>query len=98
MSVVFVAFLFASAWGGTEVILIVCGICCLISAMLNFLAASNQPSFRWLGGLILAGPIAGLIILNGFINPHEASMISFWLTISLAIYISSVFGGLLGAR
>lgn len=98
MSVVFIVFLFPSAWGGTEAILVVSGVVCIASIAANYLATSSEPEFRWVGGLILAGPLAALIILNAALNPQEVSLIPFWLTIASAIYISAALGGMLGAR
>ncbi len=97
-AVVFIAVLFSSAWGGTQAIWVASGISCLVAMGVNYLAASSQPEFRWRGGLILAGPLAALIILNAFMNPQEAGLIPFWLLIAVAIYVSAAIGGMLGTR
>ena len=98
MSVIFIVVLFPSAWGGTKTVLVVSGITCLVALAANYQATSNQPEFRWLGGLILGGPLAALIILNAFINPHEVSLIPVWLVIASAIYASATVGGILAGH
>ena len=97
-SIVFVVMLMPSAWGGEKAIAAVGGISCLIALTVNYLATSSEPKFRWLGGLILAWPLAALIVVNGLFNPNELHLIPFWLAIALAIYLSASIGGIFAGR
>jgi hypothetical protein len=98
LSWVFVVVLFPSAWGGKETVVVVSGFTCLVALTVNYLATSSQPELRWVGGLILAGPLAALIVLNAFLNPHEVGLIPFWLMIASAIYVSATVGGIFANR
>lgn len=98
ISWVFVVVLFASSWGGKETVVVVSGIACLVALAANYLATSSLPELRWLGGLILAGPLAALIVLNAVLNPHELVLIPVWLKIACAIYVFASIGGILTGR
>lgn len=98
LSIVFVVMLIPSAWGGEKAIAVVSGIICLIALVVNYLATSTEPKFQWVGGLILAWPLAALIVVNGFINPHELRLIPLWLAIASAVYLSASIGGIFARR